>query len=358
MERQVITFASVDLAQQLVAGVPACARAGLLAAQGMRARGAAVLAIPGGRLTDPHACRELERLCLDGYALIDSRELTASDICRSGELLITAAIAASRDRAVLEGTPQSIAEFYRARSVEQLRDDLRRASWGFVRATGKSGDGIVSRSINRHISMRISAALLSFRWIRPGHATILTAIVAAAMFVAMLSGSFEGLVLGAILFQMASIVDGVDGEIARATGRTSARGAMLDTITDGFTNVGFIVGLAVNLTMRDVYLALEIGLIGSASLALGCTILAIQALRHGEVVTFDAVGIWMKRQPGWARRVLVAITKRDFFALASMVLILMSLDREMLLILSGSCTSWLIFVVYVSAQSNTDDVTV
>jgi CDP-L-myo-inositol myo-inositolphosphotransferase len=53
-----------------------------------------------------------------------------------------------------------------------------------------------------------------------------------------------------VLFQLASIAEGIDGEIARATHRTSARGASLDSVTDGFTNCGFLLGAGVNLVMR------------------------------------------------------------------------------------------------------------
>jgi CDP-L-myo-inositol myo-inositolphosphotransferase len=236
-----------------------------------------------------------------------------------------------------------------------LRSDLCRAGWHLIKATGKPGDGIVSRHLNRHISMPISSALLHVPWIRPGHATILTAICALAMFAALVSGTVEGLLGGAVLFQIASIVDGVDGEIARVTQRSSRLGATLDTITDGFTNVGFIAGLAANLAMRGEYLALETGLLGAASLALGCATLAIKAARDGDAVTFDAVANWLKRRGGAAQHILIAITKRDFFALASMAMILLSLHRELLLILSASCVTWLFLVQFVALQRRVRD---
>jgi 1L-myo-inositol 1-phosphate cytidylyltransferase / CDP-L-myo-inositol myo-inositolphosphotransferase len=157
------------------------------------------------------------------------------------------------------------------------------------------------------------------------------------------------------LFQLASIVDGVDGEIARVTQRGSRLGATLDTITDGFTNVAFIVGLTVNLAVRGEPVALEFGLVGAVSLALGCVTLAVKAARDGDAVNFDAVGNWLKRRSGSAQHILIAVTKRDFFALASMVMIWLSLHLEWLLILSLSCVTWFFVAQFVSLQPKPKD---
>jgi 1L-myo-inositol 1-phosphate cytidylyltransferase / CDP-L-myo-inositol myo-inositolphosphotransferase len=357
-KRQVITFGSTGLAQYLVAGVPACARASMIASsRALQANDVTTISIPGGRLDDARCLAELERFCPNGFAIVDGRDLSENDNCVPGEALIISAAAESRHIAP-EGAPGVVGDFYSSTTDARLRDELRRAGWGLLKATGKAGDGIVSRHINRHISMQISAVLLRFAWVRPGHATLLTAITAAAMFVALLSGTQGGLMAGAILFQIASIVDGVDGEIARVTLRASAQGATLDTITDGFTNVGFIIGLAVNLAIREEYLALEIGMLGATSLALGCAILAAKAVRDGDAVTFNAVINWLRRQSGSAQNLLIAIAKRDFFALASMIMILASFDLELLLILSASFMIWLALVIYVSIQAKTDDLSV
>lgn len=347
----VITFANAEMAQCPVAGLPACVRAILLApSRGCGGNGPILLAVPGGRLDDPFCQRELDRVCPRGYLLLDRADLKADDRCVAGEAILIPALASGVDPALPEGTPASLREFYHVHSGPRLRQELRRADWDFVKATGKPADGVVSRTINRHISMRISHCLLQLSWMRPGHATMLTAIVAMAMLAALLTGTSAGLVAGAALFQLASIVDGVDGEIARVTHRSSALGATLDTITDGLTNVGFIAGLAINLAMRQEHLALETGLAGAGCLALGCVILAASALRHGQPVTFDAVGDWLKRQPGSMQNALIAITKRDFFALASLGLVLLSFDRELLLLLSASCAVWLGLVLYVSVH--------
>jgi len=49
--------------------------------------------------------------------------------------------------------------------------------------------------------------------------------------------------IGALLFQAASMFDGVDGEIARATYRTSRSGAALDSAIDAATNFAAMLGI-------------------------------------------------------------------------------------------------------------------
>jgi phosphatidylglycerophosphate synthase len=52
-------------------------------------------------------------------------------------------------------------------------------------------------------------------------------------------------VLGAVLVQAASVLDGVDGEIARLQVRASPAGALLDGVLDRLADTAVIAGLAV-----------------------------------------------------------------------------------------------------------------
>src|SRR6185295_5192505 len=82
-----------------------------------------------------------------------------------------------------------------------------------LRGTAKPGDGLVSRWFNRPISQRISWVVLLIPGARPIHATIAAALFALVMFWGALTGGKAGLMLGGILFQAASVIDGVDGEM-------------------------------------------------------------------------------------------------------------------------------------------------
>jgi len=53
--------------------------------------------------------------------------------------------------------------------------------------------------------------------------------------------------IGGVLVQLVSIFDGVDGEVARLTGRTSRFGAFLDSLTDRFVDTSIIVSTSIHL---------------------------------------------------------------------------------------------------------------
>jgi phosphatidylglycerophosphate synthase len=119
--------------------------------------------------------------------------------------------------------------------------DLRMARRRLRRSLGKEGDGPVSTALNRPISTRISMALAHVR-VSPDVVSVVVALgglVAAAL----LAGG-RG-IAGGIAVQAVSILDGVDGELARLQLRTSARGAMIDGMLDRVVDAGVIAGLGV-----------------------------------------------------------------------------------------------------------------
>ncbi len=126
-------------------------------------------------------------------------------------------------------------------------EDARRAERSIVsRAAAKPPDGVVSRRLNRPLSRLISLFLI--RWgVSPTVVTLaaFATVVAAAAVVALGSRSAAALVLGGVLVQLASVVDGCDGEVARATLRTSRLGAVLDSVLDRLGDVAVLFALAV-----------------------------------------------------------------------------------------------------------------
>ncbi|AEC52620.1 glucose-1-phosphate thymidylyltransferase related protein [Pyrococcus sp. NA2] len=118
-------------------------------------------------------------------------------------------------------------------------EDLRKAKRLIVYTSVKGvGDGFVSRYLNRKISTRISALLVDK--ITPDQMTVIT----------FLFGLFSALVnlvsvpLAGILYQLSSILDGVDGEIARARMQTSKFGGFFDSILDRYVDFSFLLTLA------------------------------------------------------------------------------------------------------------------
>lgn len=199
---------------------------------------------------------------------------------------------------------------------------LREADRTFLLATAKPQDGLFSRLFNRPVSRAITRALLRFAWIEPLHATAGTALLALLMLAAMLSSPLNGAVLGALLFQAASIFDGVDGEIARATFRTSPAGARLDSLIDAATNLAFVAGLSVNLWVRGDTGAAYAGVAGLVLLLAGLAQIGRRAQQQGEPINFEAVKVQLRRKPKrrWLVDLVIWLTMRDFIAFAAALL--------------------------------------
>lgn len=100
-------------------------------------------------------------------------------------------------------------------------------------------DGLVSRHLNRKISRPITR-LLAPTGITPNQVTSVSFLIACLASVAFALGSN---VLGGLLAQFSSIVDGVDGEIARLKGLTSPFGAFYDAVLDRYADAAIILGM-------------------------------------------------------------------------------------------------------------------
>lgn len=217
-------------------------------------------------------------------------------------------------------------------------------------ATGKPGDGLVSRWLNRPVSQTISGLLLHLPGLQPAHATVATLLLALAMFAALIAGGTRGLVLGAILYQAASILDGVDGEVARATFRTSAAGAVFDTAVDVATNLLFVIGFTINLGAGGDPFVLGLAGWGLGLFVLGLGTIAWRTSRAGGPFTLDLVkhhyrhhftGRLMPR----LMRFLTIVSSRDFYALLFMLLILAGLPMAVLYLFAAAATVWILFVL-------------
>jgi CDP-L-myo-inositol myo-inositolphosphotransferase len=221
-------------------------------------------------------------------------------------------------------------------------------AWAVVRATGKPGDGLVSRWLNRPISQRITWLVLHLPGARPVHVTILNALLALAIAPVLLLGGHAGLVLGGLLFQAASILDGVDGEMARATFRTSPEGAALDSAVDIATNLIFVAALTGHLAMRD---GGAIGWIGAWAVALsilGGALIGRRVRAGGAPLGFDLFKRSGVRIGGFVDLVYWAVqtlTGRDCFAFLFMALILLGQERTALFIYAGVGTIWFLYVL-------------
>ncbi len=119
--------------------------------------------------------------------------------------------------------------------------DLRAAKRRLRRSLSKYDDGPVSRYLNRPVSTRVAMPLAAVG-ISPDLLSVVSASL--AFLGAWLLGAGAA-IAGAVAVHVGSVLDGVDGEVARLRMRSSARGALFDGTLDRLSDAAVVGGLAV-----------------------------------------------------------------------------------------------------------------
>jgi hypothetical protein len=237
---------------------------------------------------------------------------------------------------------QAAAAGSRWRFVE-TRDQVDQAESDLLKSANKPEDGFVSAWINRPLSRLVARQLLRFP-IKPDQFTfalLVLPLITAALFV---RGDYLSIVIGVALFQVFSILDGCDGEIARAKYLDSPQGARIDHVCDHVGNILFLVGLSIGLyrhhddAFGQRYL-LE-GIVCAIVITLHELILwrwkdqrlparlqvpsAYQ--RHRGMLEHSGIGLIGPERVGW----LVRITKRDTAIVVFLILALAGVPQWIL----------------------------
>jgi choline kinase/phosphatidylglycerophosphate synthase len=119
--------------------------------------------------------------------------------------------------------------------------DLARGGRRLRASLPRAGDGPVARLLNRRLSVPLSWMVARLRP-NPDLLSVLAFLVGAAG--AVLLGMGYGLA-GGLLAQACSILDGVDGEVARLSLRAGPRGTLLDGVLDRLGDAALCAGLGV-----------------------------------------------------------------------------------------------------------------
>jgi phosphatidylglycerophosphate synthase len=219
----------------------------------------------------------------------------------------------------------------------------------------KPQDGFVSRFLNRPISSRITRLLVKV----PIHPNAFTASIFVLPLIAgvfLQRGDYVSILTGAAIFQVFSILDGCDGEIARARNSESKFGERLDNICDFLGSVIYVLALGVGLARSKEGLICAL-LITSNELLLrwgtDATRLTSEAFhesfyaRHHGMIGHSGLLHLGERFVWW----LFQLTKRDMAIFVFLVLALLNLAPWILHLWTFAAGASLVISAVASARA-------
>lgn len=106
----------------------------------------------------------------------------------------------------------------------------------------KPSDRFILKWIKCQLSARITPRLVPIKWLRPWMITLFSASLglAAGCLFALGLGLLAGLAAA-----LSQVLDGVDGQFARLTGKASRAGAFMDSVIDRYADGAMVMGLVV-----------------------------------------------------------------------------------------------------------------
>ncbi len=110
-------------------------------------------------------------------------------------------------------------------------------------------DGYISKHVNRKMSEPM-ARLLAKTQVTPNQMTWAAFGIALLSFVIFILGYN---IIAGLLVQLSSIVDGIDGSLARLKGITSEFGGFLDSVLDRYADILIVLGLTLWSLSHETY---------------------------------------------------------------------------------------------------------
>ncbi len=110
-------------------------------------------------------------------------------------------------------------------------------------------DGYISKHVNRKMSEPM-AGLLAKTKVTPNQMTWAAFGIALLSFISFVLGNN---IIAGLLVQLSSIVDGVDGSLARLKGMTSEFGGFLDSVLDRYADILIVLGLTMWSLAHETY---------------------------------------------------------------------------------------------------------
>lgn len=218
---------------------------------------------------------------------------------------------------VAEAAPPYLAFTATPRDARSLRAAERR----LVRSLRKAADGIMAKALNRRVSLPLTALLCKTR-VHPNHVTLCALACALAGAVVLGHPGYAAGAIGMLLVELGSIVDGIDGELARLRFQFSRTGQWLDTVVDDVANIAYITGAMVHLAGAGAAWALPLGVAAISAFAVTQAtqyLLITYVYRSGDLAAipwaFQSTSFLSQRPRGLRARIAATapkLLKRDF----------------------------------------------
>lgn len=100
-----------------------------------------------------------------------------------------------------------------------------------LKSLTKTTDGPISKTLNRPVSLWVSSIICNWG-VTPFAITTFVFLFTLVGIYITYDGSYWAIAIGGIIFHIASVLDGCDGEVARLTYQSTEFGAWYDTLTD------------------------------------------------------------------------------------------------------------------------------
>ena len=216
-----------------------------------------------------------------------------------------------------------------------------------LKACRKSTDGFISRNFNRHLSIFLSSILLKTP-LTANVATFLISLIGLLCGYLASLGDLTAYAWAGVLFNLTSILDGVDGELSKVRMTQSQLGAWLDTASDNLTYVVFTVGTAIGLYRMDhphVEWMVPFALVGIVTLILIMVAYTAKFSQTGSLLAVQS-DLKSSNEGFGLKKIFLSlyfVIKRDFFATLFMFLALFG-KPDWILFLIGLATNiaWVI----------------
>jgi len=223
--------------------------------------------------------------------------------------------------------------------------DIGRAERKLLGSVGKPTDGPISRYLNRPLSTALSRLAVKHTGLKPNHFTLVHLIVGLGAAFAAALGGYVGFLVAGILFHASSVLDGCDGEIAKLSFKSSARGEWLDTAADGATFFACLLGLTIGAYRSDLAPVYSyFGMLGLGVTAVIFFNLYAHLIRSRSAGSLLAVRYGYESGSGWFKRLLRFahyLGKRDFIALFVLVMAVIG-QLPVVLVVFGSLATLLL----------------